>query len=116
MTSDGLPDLHLDQPDDKAGSDELAKKEQKIFSSPIKPNTIIIPLWKSGHVSFNPDSSVHIFAVIALVIIMTGLVILSIIGPFLSASLKWLEIIMTAGGHAITAIVGALIGATIKPK
>ena len=115
MTSNNLPEFDLDQPpNDESSLDGLAKKEHEVFSFNIKPNTIIIPLWKRGHISFDPDSGIHIFAVIALILIMVSLIALSIVGYFYSTSLKWLEIIMTAGGHAITAIVGALIGAKLK--
>lgn len=102
-----------EEPPSSAPSD-LAKKELEAFgtSANIKPNSIIIPLWGTGHISFNPDGSVSIFAAISLLLLLIFAVLMALVGIW-AGEANWLNTIFTALGHAITGVVGAIVGSSV---
>lgn len=112
---DDLPEFEADQPASNAPSPQ-AQHEEKVFGKqPPKPNTVLIKLWGGGHVSFNPESSVPIFAVMALVLLLISVPIVVLVG-LAGGDTTWMNSIMTAIGHAITAVIGAIVGSAIKGK
>ncbi|WP_394154425.1 hypothetical protein [Loktanella salsilacus] len=95
---------------------DLAEKEAEQFGKKPEKNTVVIPLWKGGYVSFNPNESVPIFALLALILLLGVVILLSFIGIWLTES-SWVESLATALGHAITGVVGAIVGsAATKSK
>jgi roadblock/LC7 domain-containing protein len=100
----------------EAADGDLARKEQALFSKKLIPNTIHIPLWKSGYLAFNPDNHVPIFALMALIVLSALAVVMAVVGIWVAVDAVWMDRIFTALGHAITAIVGAMVGAAITTK
>lgn len=99
-----------------AAPNDLSDKEVRQFSGgKIKPNTFVLPLWKGGHVSFNPESSVSIFALISLFFLLVCLILVALVGAIVGNA-SWLDNIMTALGHAIAAVVGAIVGSSAIKK
>ncbi|MEY9717908.1 hypothetical protein ABIA22_000398 [Sinorhizobium fredii] len=93
-----------------------AEDEVKQFGSqPPKPNTVIIPLWKNGHLSFNPESSVSVFALMALVLLLVTVLISTTIGIWVG-DVEWMSSLANALGHAITGVVGAIVGSSVGKK
>lgn len=106
------------KPDDEREGEpsDLALKEKALFKeSAVKPNTIVIPLGKTGHISFNPPNSTSIFAVIALFVLLITTIIISFFGIWFS-DVTWADTLMGGLGHAITAVVGAIVGASVASK
>jgi hypothetical protein len=93
-----------------------AKEEVQQFQRQLpKPNTAVIPLWKNGHLSFNPESSVSIFALIALVLLLVTVLLSTAIGIGVGDT-QWMAALANALGHAITGVVGAIVGASVVKK
>lgn len=94
---------------------ELALREKAHYakSANPKPNSIYIPLWNGGRISFDPEGSVSIFAAIALLLLLMFSVLIAIAGIFVSGDSAWLNTIFTALGHAITGVVGAIVGSSV---
>jgi hypothetical protein len=97
---------------------EKARNEQAAFfqEPERKPNSIVIKLWKDGHLTFEPDSGVQIFAILALVLLSLTVVAVSAIGIWTSADATWPEKAMTSIGNAISAIVGAMVGSAVTSR
>ncbi|MGI0527310.1 hypothetical protein [Rhizobium giardinii] len=94
----------------------MAEQEAQQFQKqPPKPNTAILPLWKNGHLSFNPESSVSIFALIALVLLLLTVLISTLIGIWVGDT-QWMAALATALGHAVTGVVGAIVGSSVAKK
>jgi len=56
----------------------------------------VLSLCKHGHISFNPDSSVSVFALLALVLLLVCALCLSFIGMGVGPDSDWFERIATA--------------------
>lgn len=108
-------DLKAEDAPPKQGGD-LARKEQELFSKPPKPNSIHIRLWKDGYITFNPDNHVPVFAFLALIVITLLSLAIAIVGIWLPADAIWMDRLYTALGHAIAAIIGAMVGSAITSK
>lgn len=89
---------------------ELAKKEQEKIEMALKPNSIVLKLWNGGHVSFEPESPVQIFAMLALITLSGTCMVVAIVGIFTPQEAMWPEKAFTVLGGAISAIVGAMVG------
>ena len=74
-----------------------------------KSNTMYVQLWGKGYLSFNPDNSVSVFALISLVLLLVVLIIVSIVGAFVDDP-TWLEKLVTGLSLAISAVIGAIVG------
>lgn len=100
-----------------AMSADLAELEVKTFGRKgPKDNAVVIPLWKGGYISFNPKDSVAIFALLALVLLLVVGVLVTLVGLGIG-DVGWMETLTNALGHAITGVVGAIVGsAATKEK
>ena len=88
----------------------LAELEVKTFGRRgPKENAVVIPLWKGGYISFNPKDSVSIFALLALVLLLVVSFLVTLIGLGIG-DVGWMETLTVALGHAITGVVGAIVG------
>lgn len=105
-----------EKPSSSDGVGERAKREQKFIESPPKPNTVMLKLWKGGHLTFNPETHVPIFAIVALVVLLVSALVIAIVGIWIPANAIWMDKLFTAIGYAITAIVGAIVGAAVSDK
>lgn len=100
------------------GSD-LARKEQAQIEQPPKPNSIVISLWGKSHISFEPENSVQIFAILALVLLAVTCTIVAICSIFAQPNASWPEKALTVLGSVIASIVGAMVGSSAtssRPK
>lgn len=89
---------------------KLAELEVKTFGRKgPKENAVVIPLWKGGYISFNPKDSVSIFALLALVLLLIVGCVVTAIGIWVGNA-SWMDTLTTALGHAITGVVGAIVG------
>jgi hypothetical protein len=103
-----------EQPPEQPSPD--AQREVEQFKHGVKPNTAVIPLWKNGHISFNPESSVSVFALIALCLLLLTVLIQTFIGIWVAHTADWMASLATALGHAITGVVGAIVGSSVAKK
>ena len=71
----------------------------------------MIRLWRGGYISFNPEDSVPIFAFLALILLL-GVVIITVIAGIWISETGWMDRLTTALGHAITAVIGAIVGSS----
>jgi len=96
-----------------------AEQEEETFAHAAEKNaeknTAVIPLWKGGYISFNPEDSVSVFALLALILLVFGCVAVTFIGILLGDP-AWLEPLTTALGYAITGVVGAILGSAATNK
>ncbi|KPH09111.1 hypothetical protein CO657_19805 [Rhizobium acidisoli] len=91
------------------------QEAQQFQRQPPKPNTAMIPLWKNGHLAFNPESSVSIFALIALVLLLLTVLISTFVGIWVGDT-QWMAALANALGHAVTGVVGAIVGSSVAKK
>jgi len=110
-------DVEFLEPEDAVSDStlQMAKQEQELFGKNPQKNTVVIPLWHGGYISFNPKDSVSIFAILALVLLVLSVVITTFVGIF-AGDVSWLNTIFTAIGHAITGVVGAIVGSAASKK
>lgn len=94
----------------------IAERELAQFKGELKPNTAVIPLWKHGHISFNPESSVSVFALIALCLLLLTVLLQTFIGIWIAKDADWMTTMANALGHAITGVVGAIVGSSVAKK
>lgn len=107
-------------PEDAPVSDqasETALKEQKVIESGIRPpNSISIPLWKNGHLTFNPNSYVPIFSLVALILLLVTILAVLVIGIWTPSDAEWMDKITSALGYGVTGIIGAMVGSAASSK
>lgn len=96
--------------------DDLAAKEAGVFAGQ-KENAVCIPLWRGGYINFNPKDSVSIFALLSLVLLLSVAILITIFGIWISAdATEWMTSLVVALGHAITGVVGAIVGSAAAKK
>jgi len=100
-------------PDSSAPTEEARKELLQFNSKEPKPNSALIPLWKNGHLTFNPENSVAIFALVTFFGLLVALIMVSIIGAFVAQDASWLDTIMGALGHGISLVIGAIVGGAV---
>jgi hypothetical protein len=74
------------------------------------PNSIFLPIGRRGHISWHSESSASVLALIMLFVLLATVVLLSIIAAFSGGT--WSEKILELLGQAVTAVVGAVVGAS----
>jgi len=99
-------------PESSSPSDVTQKELSQFNKREPKPNSALVPLWRNGHLTFNPENSVAIFALLTLIGLLTVLVIVSIVGAFVGDA-AWLDTIMGALGHGISLVIGAIVGGAV---
>ena len=110
------PDIPPGSAEVDGNASDLASREVGQFGRAQKSNTVVLNLGRGSYVSFNPESSVPIFGFLALVFLLLVVVLVTLLGIFIPVS-PWMERFATALGHAITGVVGAIVGsATAKRK
>lgn len=98
----------------KSPSKRAIDEERSLGAPIMKPNTIVLPMWRKGHVSFEPESGVQIFAILALVMVLLTMALLGLIGIFVDGAATWLDKAFTALGNVISAVVGAMVGSSVS--
>jgi hypothetical protein len=112
MSEDGYDFAAEPQTPPKQVSD-IAKREQAVIEAPpVAPNSVLIKLWGGGHISFAPDSSATMFAIIALILLLIAILLFSCIGLFVQPTATWADKLSGSLGNGISAIVGAIFGAS----
>lgn len=92
-----------------AAPSEAAKAEQGKIEPEIKPNSFSLR-FGIGHISFEADNAVQIFAILSLVILTTLGVSVSFFAIFSANGAVWPEKAFTVIGAAISTVVGAIVG------
>ena len=80
---------------------------------PKKPNSVFIPLWKNGYLSWQSESNLSVLALIMLVIIIVATLIVLFCSIFFE-NVDVPTMILTALGQALLAIIGAVLGSSSK--
>ena len=94
-----------------------AIKEEKSFDAPVpKPNTVRIPLGKTGHITFEPDSAVPIFAIVALMLLILIFLIVVIAALAFNSQAGWIEKAITGLISLMSTIVGAMVGGNVAAR
>ena len=115
----GEPSVEFSSEDAPASDrvSDIALKEQKAIESVGRRQTQYIFLyWKGGHITFNPNSYVPIFSLVALVLLLFTTLLVLLIGIWTPPGAEWLDKITSALGYGVTGIIGAMVGSAASSK
>ncbi|MDX6806442.1 hypothetical protein [Terrihabitans rhizophilus] len=110
MSCDDTPEFKKDEIP-KVETTAIAQAEQAFFDSPKPPNTFELRFGKFGHISWHSDNSTAVLALIVLVLLCVVVLIVSIVGAW-TTDKGWLDSILRILGNAISAVAGAVVGAS----